>query len=114
MSTTPFVILEPEGLYTSTDIEQTILSQSLSGASFEIHQGHLGEDKPYSDLSPELRERVHGLFVFRHWMNREDASLFPNLKVVLRMGVGYDRLDRVALDERGVIVCNCPGISLFC
>lgn len=25
------------------------------------------------------------------------------------MGVGYDRLDRVALDKRGVIVCNVPG-----
>jgi lactate dehydrogenase-like 2-hydroxyacid dehydrogenase len=27
----------------------------------------------------------------------------------VRMGVGYDRLDRVALAERGVIVCNVPG-----
>lgn len=102
------VILEPEGLYTSTDIEQTILSQSLSNAPFEIYQANLGEDKPYSDLPLDLRQRVNGLFVFRHWMSREDVSLFPNLKVVLRMGVGYDRLDRVALDERRVIVCNCP------
>ncbi len=24
------------------------------------------------------------------------------------MGVGYDRIDRVAMAEKGVIVCNCP------
>ncbi|KAG8848906.1 Dehydrogenase [Serendipita sp. 405] len=41
-------------------------------------------------------------------MSKEDVALFPNLTVVVRMGVGYDRLDRVALHERGVIVCNCP------
>lgn len=28
---------------------------------------------------------------------------------IVRMGVGYDRLDRVALAKRGVTVCNVPG-----
>ena len=27
----------------------------------------------------------------------------------MRMGVGYDRLDRVALAERNITVCNVPG-----
>ena len=40
--------------------------------------------------------------------NAEDLALFPNLKVIVRMGVGYDRLDRVALAERNVTVCNVP------
>ena len=30
---------------------------------------------------------------------------------IVRMGVGYDRLDRVALAARGVTVCNVPGAS---
>ena len=38
----------------------------------------------------------------------EDVKLFPNLKVFIRMGVGYDRLDRQALDAAGVTVCNVP------
>ena len=28
---------------------------------------------------------------------------------IIRMGVGYDRLDRDALASRDVIVCNIPG-----
>ena len=105
----PFVILEPEGIYEDTSIESTILGASLSQKPFEIHQGHLSEDISYSDLPQDLRERVHGLFVFRRWMSAADVALFPKLKVVVRMGVGYDRLDRRALAERGVKVCNCPG-----
>ncbi|KAG8829235.1 Dehydrogenase [Serendipita sp. 399] len=108
MSALPLVILEPEGLYVPTDVERSILANSLSNTPFEMNYAQLGEEKPYTDIPISLRERVHGLFVFRHWMSREEVALFPSLKVVVRMGVGYDRLDRAALHERGVIVCNCP------
>jgi C-terminal binding protein len=33
-----------------------------------------------------------------------------NCHRMLRMGVGYDRLDRVALAKRNVTVCNVPGM----
>lgn len=92
-------------------IESEIFSASLSQCSFEIHQAHLGEERPYNDLPADLRARVHGLFVFRHWFSARDLELFPQLRVLVRMGVGYDRLDRIALDKKGVIVCNCPGMS---
>lgn len=35
------------------------------------------------------------------------------LQSIVRMGVGYDRLDRVALAERNVTVCNVPGSSTY-
>jgi C-terminal binding protein len=103
------VILEPEGLYDDTTVETSILASSLSKRPFEVHQYHLGEEKPYTDIPKALRVRVHGLFVFRHWVSEEDLLLFPSLRVIVRMGVGYDRLDRVALAKKGVTVCNCPG-----
>lgn len=31
---------------------------------------------------------------------------------IVRMGVGYDRLDRSALSRRGVTVCNVPGTGV--
>jgi D-isomer specific 2-hydroxyacid dehydrogenase, catalytic domain len=104
-----FVVLEPEGTYEDTSIELMILGTSLSQKPFEVCQAHLGETMPYSDLPRDLREQVNGLFVFHHWVSAADVALFPKLKVVVRMGVGYDRLDRKALAERGVKVCNCPG-----
>lgn len=70
-----------------------------------------GEMKPVSLLSRELCERVDGIMVLRHYMTKEDVKRFPNLKVVVRCGVGYDRLDRAALAEVGVLVCNVPGAS---
>lgn len=104
-----FVVLEPEGMYEDTSLESTILGTSLSQKSFEVHQAHLGKHNNYSDLPQDLRDRVHGLFVFHRRMSATDVGLFPKLKVVVRMGVGYDQLDHKALAERGVKVCNCPG-----
>src|SRR5664279_4621861 len=33
---------------------------------------------------------------------------YPNCKIIVRMGVGYDNLDSVAWGARGVPVCNVP------
>ena len=49
-----------------------------------------------------------GLMVFRHWLREQDLARFPRLRAVVRMGVGYDRLDRAALAARGVLCCNVP------
>jgi len=55
-----------------------------------------------------LLAEVEGLFVFRHWLGAADIARLPRLRCVVRMGVGYDRLDRAALAARGVTVCNLP------
>ena len=49
-----------------------------------------------------------GLMIFRLFLTRADLQRFPKLRAVVRMGVGYDRLDRAALAEHGVTVCNIP------
>ncbi|WP_338665952.1 C-terminal binding protein [Pararoseomonas sp. SCSIO 73927] len=94
-------ILEPEGLYEGDELERPIF-----GPGVELVRG--GGMGRYDTLPPELRARAEGLFVFRNWLRAEDLDLFPRLRTVVRLGVGYDRVDRAACAERGVQVCNVP------
>ena len=61
-----------------------------------------------SELSDEDCARADGLMLFRHWLTAADLERFPRLRAVVRMGVGYDRLDRVEAERRGVVICNVP------
>jgi phosphoglycerate dehydrogenase-like enzyme len=61
-----------------------------------------------AELSAEDCADVEGLMVLRYFVSREDMARFPRLKCIVRMGVGYDRIDRAAAAERNIIVCNVP------
>ena len=60
------------------------------------------------ELSPDDCAAADGLMIFRQWLRAEDIARFPNLRAIVRMGVGYDRIDRQAAAQRGIIVCNVP------
>lgn len=94
------VVLYPEGLYPDLEVETPIF-----GPTIELR---LRSVSHYSELSAEDREDVTGLMVFRYRVPKEDMALFPNLKAICRMGVGYDRLDREEAARRGIIVQNLP------
>ncbi len=47
-----------------------------------------------------LTDRIDGAVLDRH----------PRLKVVSNFAVGYDNVDADAATERGVVVCNTPGV----
>ncbi|KEF55958.1 uncharacterized protein A1O9_07538, partial [Exophiala aquamarina CBS 119918] len=63
---------------------------------------------PWSSIKKELRDQVDGIMLLKACFTAEDLELFPKLKVSVLMGVGCHRLDRRALGERGVTVCNVP------
>ncbi|PHK94782.1 phosphoglycerate dehydrogenase [Pseudoroseomonas rhizosphaerae] len=94
-------VLEPEGLYPDTALEEEIL-----GPGVRVIRG--GGAGGVEELPDALCAEADGLFIFRHWLPGSQLHRFPKLKVVVRMGVGYDRLDRPALAERGITVCNVP------
>jgi lactate dehydrogenase-like 2-hydroxyacid dehydrogenase len=59
-------------------------------------------------LAEEPAEDVEVLLV---WHERIDAAYlerFPNVRGVVRYGVGYDTLDLACLRERGIVACNTP------
>jgi C-terminal binding protein len=61
-----------------------------------------------AELSDTECADVDGLMLFRLWASAADLAKFPKLRAVVRMGVGYDRIDRAAAAARGVLVCNVP------
>src|SRR5580693_3995426 len=60
----------------------------------------------------QLEERdcaeIDGLMVMRHAVTADYLAKFPRLACVVRMGVGYDKIDRTAAAQRKVMVCNVP------
>lgn len=94
-------VLEPESLYPDTLLEKRVM-----GDTVRILQGNA--KKSLLELPDELCAQVDGLMTLRLAVPREALQKFPKLKVVIRMGVGYDRVDRAYCAERGITVCNVP------
>ena len=61
-----------------------------------------------ADLSDADCAAVDGLMLFRQFLTAADLQRFTRLRAVVRMGVGYDRIDRAAAAAQGVLVCNVP------
>ncbi|VDN09081.1 unnamed protein product [Dibothriocephalus latus] len=45
-------------------------------------------------------------------LNREDLIKFKSLKIIVRIGSGYDNVDIKAAGELGIAVCNVPGYGI--
>lgn len=73
---------------------------------------HHDDDEPLS--RDELLTRVEGCEgLLALLTDRVDAELIdaaPRLQVVANLAVGYDNIDLVAADRRGVVVTNTPGV----
>lgn len=94
-------VLEPESLYPDTLLEQRVMGETV-----RILQG--SAKKSLLELPDELCAQADGLMTLRLAVPKEALQRFPKLKVVIRMGVGYDRVDRAYCAERGITVCNVP------
>ena len=95
-------VLYPEGkeFYPDDAVERAALGPDVKIIQREVLR--------IADLSDQDCAEADGLCTFRVPVGRADLPRFPRLKAMVRMGVGYDILDRAAAAERGVIVCNVP------
>jgi C-terminal binding protein len=93
-------ILYAEDLYPDDSVEREVYGPDVRVIWRNV------ED--ISELPAADCAEVDGLMVLRHWVRPSDFAKFPKLRTVVRMGVGTDRIDRIAAAERGVMVCNIP------
>jgi C-terminal binding protein len=94
-------VLEPESLYPDTALEQRVM-----GPTVRILQGNARTS--LMELPQELCDQADALMTLRMAVPAEAIARFPKLRVVIRMGVGYDRVDRAECARRGITVCNVP------
>ena len=93
-------VLYPEALYPDDRVEREIFGDEVRLLR--------RDSRVLADLDPADCAEADGLMIFRQWVSAQDLERFPRLRAIVRMGVGYDRVDRQAAASRGVIVCNVP------
>jgi C-terminal binding protein len=93
-------ILYAEGMYPDDSVEREVFAPDTRILMTKVPD--------LAALDDATCAGTDGLMIFRHFLRADDIARFPRLRAVVRMGVGYDRLDRATLAARGVIVCNVP------
>ncbi len=99
-------ILYADAMYVDETVEREVFGPDVR--IIMPKRGGGREPDSVEDLSDADCAAADGLMIFRHFLTAADLARFPRLRAVVRMGVGYDRLDRAALALRGVTVCNVP------
>jgi D-3-phosphoglycerate dehydrogenase / 2-oxoglutarate reductase len=82
----------------------------LAKAGFEFVYPKVAVQMTEADLLAQL----HGIpasLAGSEPYTREVFETFPHLKVVARVGVGYDAVDVQAATDHGVVVCTAPGTN---
>jgi phosphoglycerate dehydrogenase-like enzyme len=97
---TPTVLYPEEGQIPDETIEREVYGRDIVMVRRRV--GVLAE------LSDQDCLEVDGLAIQRYAVTAKDLERFARLKVIVRMGVGVDRLDRAAAAEKGVLICNVP------
>lgn len=74
---------------------------------FSLHKaGHAAE------LKPELIQRIRGIAAGSYGVVDTDLmERLPNLEIVSHYGTGYDTIDAVEANRRGIIVTNTPDVT---
>jgi C-terminal binding protein len=81
------------------------VERSIFGPDVELILRNV--DSPAELDAAECAE-IDGLMVFRHHITGEHLRCFPRLRALVRMGVGFDRIDLTAGASQGIVICNVP------
>ncbi|MDE2333656.1 MAG: C-terminal binding protein [Rhodospirillales bacterium] len=95
----------PAVLYPEVRYPDDAVERAAFGPGVEVRMRNLAS---LADVSAQDAADVVGLMIMRHAVTGTDMDRLPALKTIVRMGVGYDRLDRKAAAARGITICNVP------
>lgn len=93
-------VLYPELLDPDTRPEESVLAGHANPTFRDVVE--------LADLEDELCAAQDGLLVFRHHVTEADFARFANLKILVRIGVGFDRIAMRTAAARDIMVCNVP------
>lgn len=81
------------------------IEHALAGTDAELDLHRLGEP----DVTPE-RYALADAIIPQHQaiIPAETIAMMPRLKIIVRGGVGFERIDLAAAAARGIPVCNVP------
>lgn len=96
----PVTVLYPEARQTPDEMERGILGNDVKIVKRDT--------AALSELSDADCAEADGLMIMGFGVTGTDLARFPKLRCIVRMGVGYDKLDRPAAASRNVLVCNVP------
>ena len=77
----------------------------------EAVQAQVGESGVYSSEALERVREAEGFIVAMEPVNEQIISAAPRLRIVQRLGVGYETLDLEATAKRGIPACNLEGVN---
>ncbi len=95
-----WTVLYPENNYPDDSVERRIYGPDVRVL--------VRDTRAIAELSDADCAAADGLMILRQRVSAADLARFTRLRVVCRMGVGYDGIDRKAAAERQVMVCNVP------
>ena len=71
----------------------------------------VGDDGLYDDAALARVADAEAFVIGMEPVNEQILAAAPNLKIVQRLGVGYETLDLVATAKRGIPACNIEGVN---
>lgn len=95
-------------LITDCDLPGDAAEQTLRSAGHRVERA---PDTAFETLA-ELGAEAEGLIVQWRRIDGELMDRMPNLKMISRLGIGYDMVDVAAASERGILVANTPGYCI--